>query len=159
MNLGPLTANPLIQQVQIDVSSASNINSPIYLIAAHQKTQRSDLADATRNLSYNRFTNAIFDHVEVWKKYSEIDGIRYPKNALMDNYQENTNLEKNKDLKLVDKEYVGDQLLSPFITLDKMKNYYPIQIKDLPFQVDHISPMKTRLFEEYDDNPTNTNLL
>ena len=39
-----------------------------------------------------------------------------------------------------------------------MKNYYPIQIIDLRFQVDHISPNKIRLFQEYDDNPTNTNL-
>ena len=33
-------------------------------------------------------------------------------------------------------------MLNPFITYDKMKNYYPIQILDLRFQVDHISPKK-----------------
>ena len=39
-----------------------------------------------------------------------------------------------------------------------MKNYYPIQIIDLRFQVDHVSPEKIRLFEEYDPNPVITNL-
>ena len=37
-----------------------------------------------------------------------------------------------------------------------MKNNYLIQTIDLRFQVDHISPKKIRLFEEYDDNPANT---
>ena len=37
-----------------------------------------------------------------------------------------------------------------------MKDFFPIQIIDLSFQVDHISPKKIRLFEEYDPNPTNT---
>ena len=76
----------------------------------------------------------------------------------MVNFEENNYLEQYKDLKLFYKEYVGDHLLSPIIIYDKMKNYYPIQIVDLRFQVDHISPKKIRLFEEYDPNPTNTNL-
>ena len=37
-----------------------------------------------------------------------------------------------------------------------MKTYYLIQIIDLRFQVDHVSPKKIRLFEEYDENPTKT---
>ena len=86
------------------MSSASNINSPLYLIAAHQKTQRPDPADAARNLSNNRFNNAIFDHVDVRKNYSEIDGIRYPKNPVMVNFEENNYLEQYKDLKLFYKE-------------------------------------------------------
>ena len=76
----------------------------------------------------------------------------------MVNFEENNYLEQYKDLKQFYKEYVGDHLLSPIITYDKMKNYYPIQIIDLRFQVDHISPKKIRLFEEYDPNPTNTTL-
>ena len=47
-------------------------------------------------------------------------------------------------------------LLSPIKTYDKMKTYYPIQIIDLRFQVDHLSPKKIGLFEEYDPKPTNT---
>ena len=72
----------------------------------------------------------------------------------MVNYEENNYLEQYKDLKHFYKEYVGEQLLYPIITYDKMKNYYPIQIIDLRFQVDHKSPKKIRLFGEYDDNPT-----
>ena len=145
------------KEFQVDISSASNINSPLYLIAAHQKTQRPDPANPANNLSKNRFNNAIFDHVNVRKYYSEIDGIRYPKNPVMANFAENNYLEQYKDLKLFYKEYVGESILSPIITYDKMKNYYPIQIIDLRFQVDHLSPKKIRLFEKYDPN-TNTNL-
>ena len=140
------------REFQLDISSASNINSPLYLIAAHQKTQRADPANPANNLSNNRFNNAIFDHVNVRKYYSEIDGIRYPKNPVMVNYEENNYLEQYK---LFYKEYEGDQLLSPIITYDKMKDFFPIQIIDLRFQVDHISPKKIRLFEEDDPNPTN----
>ena len=97
------------REFQLDISSASNINSPLYLIAAHQKTQRTDPANPANNLSNNRFNNAIFDHVNVRKYYSEIDGIRYPKNPVMVNYEENNYLEQYKDLKLFYKEYVSDQ--------------------------------------------------
>ena len=60
------------KEIQTDISSASNINSPLYLIAAHQKTQRPDPANLANILFNNRFNNAIFDHVEVRKYYSEI---------------------------------------------------------------------------------------
>ena len=146
------------REFQIDISSASNINSPLNLIAAHQKTQRPDPTNPASILSNNRFNNSIFDDVEVRKYYSEIDGVRYPKNPVMVNFAENNYLEQYRDLKIFYKEYVGDQLLSPIISYDKMKKYYPIQIIDLRFQVDHISPKKIRLFEEYDNNPNNTNL-
>ena len=146
------------REIQRDISSASNIISPLYVMAAHQKTQRPVPAIPANNLLNNRFNNAIFDHVDVRKYYSEIDGIRYPKDPVMVNYQENNYLEQYKDIKLFYKKYFGDQLLSPIITYNKMKDYYPIQTIDLRFQVDHISPKKTRLFEEYNLNPANTNL-
>ena len=74
----------------------------------------------------------------------------------MVNFEENNYLEQYKYLKLFYKEYVGEPMLSPIILYDNMKNYYPIQILDLRFQVDYISPKKIRLFEEHDPNPTNT---
>ena len=144
------------REFQLDISSASNINSPLYLTAANQKTQRPDPANPANNLSNNRLNNAIFGHVDVRKYYSEIDGIRYPKNPVMVNFEENNYFEQYKDLKLFYKEYVGEPMLSPIISYDNLKNNYPIQIIDLRFQVDHISPKKIRLFEEYDPNPTNT---
>ena len=59
------------REFQIDISSASNINSPLYLIAAHRKTQRPDPANPADNLTINRFNNAFFDHVEDRKYYPE----------------------------------------------------------------------------------------
>ena len=34
-----------------------------------------------------------------------------------------------------------------------MKYLYPIQITDLRFQVDHITPKKIQLFEEFSEDP------
>ena len=56
------------------------------------------------------------------------------------------------------KDYVGNQVLSPITTYDKMKTYYPIQVIDLRFQVYHVTPKKKRLSEENDEDPTHTNL-
>ena len=95
------------KEFRIDLSSASKTKSPLYLTAAHQKTQRPDFADPVDNLSNNRFNNAIFDLVEVRNYNSELDGTRFPKNPVMVNYEENNYLEQNKDLKLFYKEYVG----------------------------------------------------
>ena len=36
-----------------------------------------------------------------------------------------------------------------------MKYLYPIQITDLRFQVDHITPKKIQLFEEFSEDPAN----
>ena len=47
-------------------------------------------------------------------------------------------------------------MLFPTITYCKMKECYLFQITDLRVRVDHISPKKLRLFEEYVDNPVNT---
>ena len=40
-----------------------------------------------------------------------------------------------------------------------MKNKYPIQVIDLRYQVDHITPKKTQLFEEYRAHPANANII
>ena len=55
-------------------------------------------------------------------------------------------------------EYVGEELLNPFISYTDMKNKYPIQIIDLRFQVDHINPKKIGLFEEYRGATNNARL-
>ena len=56
------------------------------------------------------------------------------------------------------KEYVVEELLSSIITYDEIKTYYPIQVNDLRFQVDYVTPKIIKLHEEYDEDPTNTNL-
>ena len=40
-----------------------------------------------------------------------------------------------------------------------MKNFYSIQMIDLRFQVDHITPKKIQLFEEFSENLDNERLL
>ena len=133
------------REFQIDISSASNIEGPLYLIAAHQKTQKADPVEPADDLSKNRFNIALFDLVEVKKYYSEIDGVRYLKNPVMVKYENNNYLEKYKDLQLLYKEYVGEQPLSPILSYDKIKTFNRFQIIDLRFQVDLISPKKNRL--------------
>ena len=36
-----------------------------------------------------------------------------------------------------------------------MKYFYPIQIIDLRHQIDHITPKKIQLFEEFSEDPAN----
>ena len=49
-------------------------------------------------------------------------------------------LNQNRDLKLFHKGYVGEQLLSPIVSYDKMKTYYPIEVNDLRLQVVYVTP-------------------
>ena len=39
-----------------------------------------------------------------------------------------------------------------------MKNFYPIQVIHLRFQVDHITPKKIQLFDEFFKDPDNERL-
>ena len=141
------------QEYQLDIGSASNINIPLYLIVAHQKTQRYNPARPI-----NRFNNAVFDHVDVKRYFVEIDGVRYPKDPVETNFSDNKYLDQYRDLKLFYKEYNGESLLHPFISYLDMKTFYPIQVIDLRFQIDYVTPKKIRLFEEYENAPENTNL-
>ena len=47
--------------------------------------------------------------------------------------------------------------MNPFISYTDMKNKYPIQVIDLRHQVDHITPEKIQLFEEFNTDPANVN--
>ena len=38
-----------------------------------------------------------------------------------------------------------------------MKTFYPIQVIDLGFQINYKTPIKIRLFDEYENAPENTN--
>ena len=133
---------------QLDIGSSQNVQSPIYLIGAHQTRDRIDAPISTKNV-------AIFDNLDLRKYYIEIDGQRYPRDSSLMNYEQNDYIEQYKDLKLFFKEYIGEQLLSPFISYPDMKTKYPIEIIDLRHQADHITPKKIQLFLEYGDDPDN----
>ena len=47
--------------------------------------------------------------------------------------------------------------MNPFISYTGMKNKYPIQLIDIRHQVDHITPEKIQLFEEFNTDPANVN--
>ena len=133
---------------QIDIGSAQQVNSPKYLIACHQTAARLNAPDKGLNISR-------FDNLNVRKYFVEIDSIRYPRDGVLTNYNENDYIDQYKDLKLFYKEYVGEELLNPFVSYPDMKTKYPIQVIDLRFQPDHITPKKIQLFEEYTADPAN----
>ena len=120
------------RELQVDIGSAQNINSPKYLISAFQTKARTTPNKATNS--------AIFDNNHVSKYFVEIAGIRYPKDGILTNFEENSYLDQYRDLKLFYKEYVGEELLQPYISYPDKKYFYPIQITDLRHQVDHITP-------------------
>ena len=131
---------------QLDIGSSQNVQSPIYLIGAHQTKDRIDAPLSTKNV-------AIFDNLDLRKYYIEIDGQRYPRDSSLMNYEQNDYIEQYKDLKLFFKEYIGEQLMSPFISYPDMKTKYPIEIIDLRHQADHITSKNIQLFLEYGDDP------
>ena len=139
--------------VQVDIGSSQKVNSPKYLICAHQLKDRIDTPISTKNV-------AIFDHLNLKKYYVEINGQRYPRDGVLLNYNQNDYIEQYKDLKLFFKEYIGEQLLSPFISYTDMKIKYLVEIIDLRHQADHITPKKIQLFLEYggEADPDNARL-
>ena len=138
------------RELQVDIGSAQHNNSPKYLISAFQTNART-----TPNKNSNP---AIFDNNNVTKYFVEKDGVRYPKDGVLIYFEENSYLDQYKDLKTFYKEYLGEELLQPYITYPDMKYLYPIQITDLRFQVDHITPKKIQLFEEISEDPANERL-
>ena len=67
---------------QIDRGSAQQVNSPKYLIACHQTAARLNAPDKGINISR-------FDKLNVRKYFVEIDSIRYPRDGVLTNYNEN----------------------------------------------------------------------
>ena len=126
---------------QIDIGTSPRVNSPKYLIGAQQTHIRADTANKNNNI-------AIFDNLNLQKYYVEIDSIRYPRNSVRINYEQNDYIEQYKDLKLFFKENIGEELMSPFISYPDMKTKYPIEIIDLRHQTDHITPRKIQIFQE-----------
>ena len=135
-------------RTQIDIGSAQHVNSPKYIICAHQTAARLNTPDKGLNISR-------FDNLNVRKNYVEVDSQLYPRDSLLINYPENDYIDQYRDLKLFYKEYVGEELLNPFVSYPDMKTKYPIQVIGLRFQPDLITPKKIQLFEEYRADPAN----
>ena len=84
--------------------------------------------------------------------------VRYPGDGFNVDYGSNDYVDQYRDLKLFYGDYVGEEILSPFISYPDMKNKYPIQLIDLRFQVNHNNPKKKGLFEEYRGATNNARL-
>ena len=135
----------------VDIGSAHKINSPKYLIAVRQSPARIGTSNEGK-------IRAVFNNLDVCKYFCDIDRIRYPKDSVNINYDANEYLDEHEDLNLFYKEFVGEDLLNPFIFYSDPKNFYPIQIIDLRFQVGLINPKKIQLIEEYRADPGDAGL-
>ena len=133
---------------QLDIGSSQNVQNPKYLIGAHQTKDRIDGAISTKN-------DAIIDNLDLCNNFIEIDGQRYPRDSSLMIYEQNDYIEQYKDSKLFSKEYIGEQLMSPFISYPDMKTKYPIEIIDSRHQSDHITAINNQLFLEYGADPEN----
>ena len=137
------------KELQVDIGSAQQVNSPKYLFGAFQTADR--IATPIKNEII-----AIFDNVNVKTCFCEIDGYRYPNYVVLTKFPETDYLDQNIDLNLFYKEYVGEALMNPFIIYIEMKNKYTIQVVELRHQVDHITPKK-QLSEEFITDVDNVN--
>ena len=133
---------------QLDIGTSQQVNSPKYLVGAHQTRTRAATAAKIINI-------AIFDNLDLRKYFDEIDGQRYPSDSSLMNYEENEYIEQYRGLKFFFKEYVGEEILSPFISYPDMKTKYPIEIIDLKDQPEHITFKKIEFFQEYGADPEN----
>ena len=84
----------------------------------------------------------MIDNLDIRKYYVGIDGQRYPRDSSPMNYEENDCNEQYRDLKIFFKEYIGEELMTPFISYPDMKTKYSFEIIDLRHEPDHIKPKK-----------------
>ena len=69
------------QIYQVEIGSAQSVNSPNYLLCAHQTIARAELPNKRTNIS-------VFDHLDVRKYFIGLDGVRYPRDAVLTNYNQ-----------------------------------------------------------------------
>ena len=134
-------------ELQVNIGSAQHVNSPKYLIASFQTADRIAARNKNKNI-------AIFDNVKFENNFVKSTDIVTREISVLTNVPENDCLDQYRDLKLIYKEYDGEELMNPFISYTDMKNKYPVQVIDSRHQVDHITPKKFQLFEEFNtDRP------
>ena len=66
------------QTYQVDIGSSQSVNSPEYLICAHQTQD-----------PIKRRSISIFDNLDVKKYFVETDGVRFPRDSVLANYELN----------------------------------------------------------------------
>ena len=137
---------------QVDIVSAQNVNCPKYLIITHQTEARTAGPKTVKNI-------AIFANLNVRRYHVDINGVRYPRDFVNNDYASIDYLDQYRVLKLIYREYVGEESLNPFISCTGTIAKFPKKVNDLRFQVDHIDPKKIQLFEDYRGATENARLL
>ena len=77
--------------LKLDIGSAQQDNSPKYLICGHQTKDRTNAPNKKINF-------AIFGNLYLRNCRVEIDKLRYPRDSLLINYEQNDYIEQNKKL-------------------------------------------------------------
>ena len=114
-------------------------------------------ADTANNANKNNKI-AVFDNLNLQKNYVERDRLRYPRDSVLVKFEQSDYIEQYKELKLFFKDYVGEELMTSFISYRDMKTKDSIEIIDLKHQLDQITPKKIELFHEYSADPENDRL-
>ena len=150
---GDTDSKPVNTQLdqKVDLGSAQNINSPKFLMVTHQTDVRIRVPNNANNV-------ADIDNLNVRKYHVDIDGVRYPRDGASIDNTLNDYVDQYKDLKLLYKENVAEEILTHFISYTDKKKKYPMEVINLGFQVDHIIAKKIQLFEEYRGATNNARL-
>ena len=106
-------------EYQVDIGSAQKVSSPKYLIVAHQTAIRIRAPNKANEI-------AVFDNLNVRKDHVGIDGVGYPRDGFGLDYALNDYVYQYRVLKLINKEYVGEELLNLIISYTDRKNKYLI---------------------------------
>ena len=77
--------------VHYNIGSAQQVNSPKYLICAPQTKNKTNAPNKKINI-------AIFDSLDFQKYHVQIDSIRYARDSLLINYEQNGYSEQYEDL-------------------------------------------------------------
>ena len=110
--------------VQHDIGSAQQINSPKYLITAHQTKNRIPTPNKNINI-------ALFENLDLCIKFVEIDGKQNPRVGISMIYTENDYIDQYRDSKLFFREYIGEPILNPLSSYLDMITKHSIGITDL----------------------------
>ena len=71
---------------QAVIGGSQQVSSPKFLFGAHQTRARPDTANKNNNI-------AMFDNLNLQKFYVETDGVRYPRDSVLVNYEQNDYIE------------------------------------------------------------------
>ena len=104
---------------QVVIGSAQKFVSPKCSFLAHETASRRGVPKKTRNM-------AIFNSLNVRKKFVDIHGLKFARDGVIIDYTSIGHLDENRDVKLIYKENVGEELPSPFITYTDAKKVYTI---------------------------------